>query len=269
MNYKKLGVLLLFIFFITNSHSENTESKVAISKNETTSNYYQVNLPVSSLAEVSLHSPQAYGYSKYAIKLNTLILLGVLSPSFEVKLGHNASFQIQMVGVSQPQGFIGTKKPISLFMCFVEPRIYPAEVYRGFFLGINAGFGLYSMSRQIIPNYWSEEFNGVDHKGWNAMGGVSLGWTFGVGANVAIEPFITTGYTYAKFDNYTNEKQRNTTPRTTNRFVYAYNGGINLVYKIDNNTPSHLRYSPVTKKYYGAKHNKRFHRNLHKRYRRR
>ncbi|NLJ82059.1 MAG: hypothetical protein GX330_02915 [Bacteroidales bacterium] len=134
MNYKKLGVLLLFIFFITNSHSENTESKVTIQKNETTSNYYQVNLPVSSLAGVSLHSPQAHGYSKYAIKLNTLILLGVLSPSFEIKLGHNASFQIQMVGVSQPQGFIGTKKPISLFMCFVEPRIYPAEVYRGFFL---------------------------------------------------------------------------------------------------------------------------------------
>lgn len=265
MKYKKISILLLFIFFITSSYGENTKSKFTIHQSETTSNYYQIDQPVSSLAKGSLHSSQSYGNSKYAIKLNALIFLGVLSPSFEIKLGNNISFQVQLVGVSQPQGFIGTKKPISLFMCFVEPRIYPADVYKGFFLGINAGFGLYNMSRQIIPNYWSEEFNDIEYKGWNAMGGVSLGWTFSLGANIAIEPFITTGYTYAKFNDYKNDKQVNTTPHTINQFIYAYNGGINLVYKIDNNSHSYLRYSSITKKIYGAKDNKRFYRNLQKR----
>ncbi len=212
--------------------------------------------------DISTTNGSSFESNKYAIKLNVLAVTGVISPSFEIKLTNNFSFQLQFLGVYQPQGFIGTNKPLSLFELFIEPRYYPMETFRGFFVGLNAGIGYFDMARQIIPNYWMEDFDNVYHKGWNVIGGLSLGWTFNLGTNLALEPFITTGYTFTQYDNYVYDKL--TTPdHTGSRFVYAYNGGINVVYKIGEQS-NYLKVRPVSRQYQGSKYNKRFYRKYKK-----
>ena len=209
-------------------------------------------------------SSNSYSTSKCALKLNALAITGVLSPSLEIKLAYNFSFQVQVLGVYQPQGFIGTNKPLSLIEFFIEPRYYPIETFRGFFVGLNGGAGYFNMARQIVPNYWMEEFDNVYHKGWNIIGGLTLGWSFNLGTNMSLEPFITTGYTYVQYDNYVNNKL--TTPDHTDaRFVYAYNGGVNIVYKIGNQS-NHFKIAPTTRQFKGSKQNKRFYRRYQKKF---
>lgn len=163
-----------------------------------------------------------------AIKLNALTLVGAPGLAYEIKISKHFSGQIEAVGTYYPNGFLGTDKPIKLISGFLQARYYPKYVFNGFFAGINVGFGAYNMARQIIPNFWNEDFDGSMHKGWNAMGGLTLGWSFPIKTHWGIEPFISTGYTYAKYDNYLNETLVSSKTRD---LITAYNGGVYVYYK--------------------------------------
>lgn len=209
--------------------------------------------------------------NKVAIKVNILAIIAIAIPAVEFKLANNFSLQLQALGVHQPKGFIGTDKPISLGAFFIEPRYYFSKTFQGFFIGLNTGIGYYNMAKQIIPNYWSEAFNNVEHKGWNIMGGMSMGYFVNLSPHIAIEPYITTGYTYAQYDNYTNDILT-TANKTTSRFVYAYNGGLNIIYKIGKTYTHNNRSENISKQYYntyhkqyrGSRYNKRVFKKLYK-----
>lgn len=165
-----------------------------------------------------------------AVKLNALIVTGVLNPAFEYKLSKHFSLQFAPVGTYWPNGFLGTKKPISLLMGFLEAKYYPKEVFKGFFVGVHAGFGMYYMARAIIPNHWAEPYNNIMHKGWNFMTGLTLGWTFPIKEHWAIEPFINPGFTYAKYTNFVNDLAVSG-ERSQNGFMFANTGGVYIIYK--------------------------------------
>jgi opacity protein-like surface antigen len=97
-------------------------------------------------------------------------------------------------------------------------------------MGINTGFGLYDMSRAIIPNFWNESHNGIMHKGWNYMAGATIGWAFPLKNNWGIEPFIGAGYTYAKYDNFVNN-QLVSSEKAKHLFAFTYKGGLFIYYK--------------------------------------
>lgn len=221
----------------TPSHQINLQDSTSI-KNSYTNNFLKFDL----LSETNAKS--RYKSYKMAIKMNALIVTGTISPAFEYKFSKHFSGQIQLIGVYQPKGFILTKKPLSLFSILIEPRYYPKKTFEGFFLGLDVGFSAFNMARAIIINNWPESFNSVDHKGWNIMGGLSLGWTFPVGDNFGIEPFITTGFTYSTWDNYITNTLVTATPKTRLDFVYAYNGGINIVYKFGPDNTGRSSYGP-------------------------
>lgn len=165
-----------------------------------------------------------------AIKINALTLIGAPGLAYELKLSKHFSAQIEAAGTYYPNGFLGTQKPISLIMGFLQARYYPKEVFKGFFVGVNVGYGYYRMARAIIPNYWHENYNGIDHKGWNIMTGLSLGWSFPIKKHWGIEPFVSTGYTYAKYDNYIGNNL-SSFEKARNAYVFAYNGGVYFYYK--------------------------------------
>ena len=165
-----------------------------------------------------------------AVKMNALLLVGVLNPAFEIKFSKHFSAQISSFATYWPNGFLFTDKPLSLFTGFLEARYYPKEVFKGFYVGLNSGFGLFNMSRTIIPNFWGEPHDGVMHQGWNYMGGLTLGWSFPIKNHWGIEPYMMTGYTYANFDNYFNNMITGVN-RTQSAFVYTYGGGIYVYYR--------------------------------------
>lgn len=165
-----------------------------------------------------------------AIKLNALLAVGVLNPAFEVKLSKHFSLQFDLNGTYWNKGFLWTNKPIKLFTAFLEARYYPKEVFKGFFVGLNTGFGLYDMSRAIISNFWNESHNGIMHKGWNYMAGATIGWAFPLKNNWGIEPFIGAGYTYAKYDNFVNN-QLVSSEKAKHLFAFTYKGGLFIYYK--------------------------------------
>jgi len=164
------------------------------------------------------------------LKMNALLLAGVLNPAVEFKLGKHFSVQLSTIGTYWPKGFLFTDKPLSLIAGFIEGRYYPKEVYKGFYVGLNSGFGLFNMSRAIIPNFWGQPHDGVMHQGWNYMGGLSLGWSFPINEHWGFEPFISSGYTYTKFNNYVNNTLVSIN-HTQSAFVYTYGGGVYFYYK--------------------------------------
>lgn len=268
---------LLFICFFSNAiNNGNHENK----KNKTNSiiSSQQINLQDSNSIKdfynndflkfdlVSETKASSNNKSnKIAIKMNALIITGTISPAFEYKFSNHFSGHIQLIGVYQPKGFMGTNKPLSLFSILIEPRYYPIQTFYGLFFGLNVGFSSFDMARSIIANHWQEPFDNVHHKGWNIMGGLSLGWSFPVGDNLGIEPFITTGCTYSNWHNYVNkELATEGVGKSKLDFVYAYNGGLNVIYRFG--------YSPYSKMmgpskhYRGSKYNRRIYRKFNKKY---
>jgi methionine aminopeptidase len=107
-----------------------------------------------------------------------------------------------------------------------------------------------------------EEHNNVLHKGWNIMGGGSLGWTFPIGDVFAIEPFVSTGFTHAQWQNYVDETLVSETQKTKNQYIFAYNGGINVVYKF---LPVSYSFSNNYKQnHFGSKYNKSVYKRFNK-----
>lgn len=255
--------------FNFNKHNDNIPvsllQKSILSTNYTLTNSYNndfldFNIPTEA------SSGSGYGSNRIAVKLNALIVTGTVSPAFEYKLSYNFSLHAQLIGVHQPKGFLGTDKPLSLFALTVEPRYYPMGTYRGIFFGLNVGVSAFNMARSIIINNWSEPFNFVYHKGWNIMGGISLGWAFPIGDNFGIEPFITTGCTYSTWSNYVNEEAVSDVKKTRLDYVYAYNGGVNIVYRFGSSPYSKM--SSGMKRYKGSRYNRPIYRKYNKIYNR-
>lgn len=223
---------------------------------------------LSTASEVSKSGSSS---GKFAVKLNAFAVVAVGMPAFEFRLTDNFTLQMQALIVHQPKGFIGTDKPLALYAFFLEPRYYFTEEFNGFFVGINVGFGYYNMAKQIIPNYWSEEFNLINHIGWNIMGGATLGYSLSLG-RVALEPYITIGYTYAQYDNY-KDNVLVSPNKSTSRYLYVYNGGLNIVYKFGSSAYSSKNsYGNISRQYYksyyksykGSRHNRRIFRKMPK-----
>lgn len=269
-----LSIILLFISLASNAininkHNDNIPVTL-LQKNKLSANHTLTNSYSNDFLDfdIPLEAPSSSEYvsNRIAIKLNALIVTGTVSPAFEYKLSHNLSLQAQLIGVHQPKGFLGTDKPLSMFAMFVEPRYYPMGTFRGIFFGLNVGFSAFNMARAIIINNWEEPFNFVYHKGWNVMGGISLGWSFPIGDNFGIEPFITTGCTYSTWDNYVNDELVTENKKTRLDYVYAYNGGLNIVYRFGSSPYSKM--SSGFKRYKGYRYNRPIYRKYDKIYNR-
>ncbi len=197
--------------------------------------YLKKNADFSSLLNVAMsHSSAKRGFKKRVMtatfKINTLLIAGVISPTFEYRLSEHFSIQANALGILSPNGFFFTDRPFLMLAGFVESRYYPKETFRGFFVGINTGAGLFNMSHGIIPMYWAQEDNGVMHRGLLVVGGGSLGWTFPVGDTFTLEPFMSAGLINLQWTNYVDKIQVSDTKKSRIQ-VFAYNGGINIGYK--------------------------------------
>lgn len=274
--YNSLLVLLLFFCIVSNAlnfnkykFQEDTPFTL-LQKTNVSTNHYIKNSYNNDFLDFNIQTAGSSSSdnvsNRIAVKLNALIFSGTVSPAFEYKLSHNLSAQVQLIGVHQPKGFLGTDKPLSMFAMFVEPRYYPMGTFRGIFFGLNVGFSAFNMARSIIINNWEEPFDLVYHKGWNVMGGISLGWSFPIGDNFGIEPFITTGCTYSTWDNYVDDEIVTENKKTRLDYVYAYNGGLNIVYRFGSSPYSKM--SSGYKRYKGSRYNRPIYRKYNKIYNR-
>jgi hypothetical protein len=78
----------------------------------------------------------------------------------------------------------------------------------------------------------------------------------------AIEPFVSTGLTHAQWQNYKDETEVLGPQRSRNQYIFAYNGGVNVVYKF---LPVSYSFSNHYKQnHFGSKYNRSVYKRFNK-----
>lgn len=79
---------------------------------------------------------------RIAVKLNTLIVAGIVNPAVEFKVSDRTTVQLEGMGIFQPYGFLWTSRPLSLGATWAEYRFYPYKPFERWFVGANIGWSM-------------------------------------------------------------------------------------------------------------------------------
>lgn len=181
-----------------------------------------------SLSVFFLHAQQENQHQLY-VKANALFLpVGMLNAGLEYQLSDRYTAQTDFF-ISPWKSFAGNHAQI--YMGHVEGRYYFDKAFRGWYLGANAGFGVFDMTKW---NYiGTEKFQ----RGFNYMLGATAGYQFQWKERWNIDVFLGGGtsqgfyhgyeYIPPDFLRYDPAKKWNKSGE-----LIPYRGGIMLSYKI-------------------------------------
>ncbi len=166
-----------------------------------------------------------------AVKLNASALLGVVNPSFELRVHKNISIALEAWGVFYNEG-IGNiiQGPVNLGMTFVESRYYPIETFRGFFVGPNVGFAFFCMTKGIHPMFWGA-YSDAYQVGHNYMLGVTIGYSFTLTKNWGIEISLGGGYQNTTYQGHNLSDGSMYIDWNESAEWLPYKAALNIVYK--------------------------------------
>lgn len=167
---------------------------------------------------------------KVCVKLNGLVVIGIVNPAIEVKVWDYLSVQLDFMGVFAPKNFLWTGYPLSLGTGFVELRYYPKKTFRGFFCAANVGYGIFRMNKNIYPKFiFGYETNpNTIFVGQALFAGITIGWSFNLPNNWGIEVFWGGGYERSEYESYTHSDDGSIRYREWNasaEWLPGYRGG--------------------------------------------
>ena len=168
---------------------------------------------------------------KIAVKLNAAALLGVVNPAIEVKVHDEFSVQLEGMGIFYPYGVPGTKTPLNLGATFVEAHWYPAETFRGFYMGPNVGWAMWRLSKGLVPAYWGT-YPDSYQVGTNIMMGATFGYQFCFSKRWAIDIAWGLGYSISAYEGHrTSDGSMYVGWNHSGEWLPAYKGAVNIVYR--------------------------------------
>ena len=171
---------------------------------------------------------------RVAVKLNSLLCVGVANPALEVRLNDRMSFQMEGIGIFYLRfGFMGsdaTKDKIVLGASWMEGRYYVNKVFKGFYLGPNFGWSVFRLNKGIFPFYSKQE--NTFQTGYNFMAGISLGYVWEFSKHWAMDFSWGGGYQGARYEAYVEPSgERILDTNGSGEWMPIYKGGASLVYK--------------------------------------
>ncbi len=169
------------------------------------------------------------------VKLNAIIAAGVINPGVEFRIANNFSFQLDAMAAFYEKNFFWTGKPFTLVSVFFEGRYYVRPHFKGFFVGVNLGSGVFKMSKGIIPGMGYDSSDNYQ-VGYNIMAGATLGYKLALTHRWAIEFHWSGGYQRARYEGYIRESDDQPYNQyiglnTSAEWMIAYKGGISVSYR--------------------------------------
>jgi hypothetical protein len=174
---------------------------------------------------------------RVAVKLNGLLLAGVVNPAVEFAVHNNISVQLEGMGVFYHDHVPFLNFPLVLGLTFVEGRFYPKEVYRGFYAGPNLGWGAWKMNKSMAPGYFGTYDNGSVQYGHNVMLGLSLGYQWILSNRWSIDLNLGLGWQHSTYEGYkngvlyTDPSIPEGRPNRSAEWMPAYKGGLFFSYR--------------------------------------
>lgn len=140
---------------------------------------------------------------KVEVKLNSLALIGIVNPAFEIRIAPEITIQTEALCSFYFTNFIGTGKPFALGSLFVEGRYYTRNAFHGFYSGPVIGGGVFKMNKGVYPMYsgYGKGTENYQH-GCNVMAGLSLGYHILLSHHWSMDLNIAGGYQRTTYQGY-------------------------------------------------------------------
>lgn len=164
------------------------------------------------------------------VKLSATAVIGIINPAVEFRVFDRGTVQMEALGIFYPKGFLGTDRPLTLGASFFEFRYYVKKAFEGFFVGPNAGWGVYRLNKGLVPPY-NGVYDGKYQVGSNVMLGATLGYTFRLTDHWGIELSFGGGWQLSKYEGFNNDGTRYVGWNGSGEWLPAYKGGIYISYR--------------------------------------
>lgn len=191
----------------------------------------------TAFADQGRQKPGSLPEKRVAVKLNGLLLAGVVNPAVEFAVHNNISVQLEGMGVFYHDHVPFLNFPLVLGATFIEARYYPKEVYRAFYAAPNLGWGVWKMNKSMAPGYFGSYNNGSVQYGHNVMLGLSLGYQWILSDHWSLDLNLGLGWQHSTYEGYKDgvlyldpsipEGQ----PNRSAEWIPAYKGGLFLSYR--------------------------------------
>ncbi|HOF93329.1 MAG TPA: DUF3575 domain-containing protein [Bacteroidales bacterium] len=182
-------------------------------------------------------APDGLPGKRVAVKLNGLLLAGVVNPAVEFAVHNNISVQLEGMGVFYHDHVPFLNFPLVLGLSFIEGRFYPKEVYRGFYAGPNLGWGVWKMNKSIAPGYFGSYNNNSVQYGHNVMLGLNLGYQWVLSKRWSLDLNLGLGWQHSTYEGYkngvlyTDPSIPEGRPNRSAEWMPAYKGGLFFSYR--------------------------------------
>lgn len=170
------------------------------------------------------------------VKLNSLVLIGIVNPAVEFKVMKNFTVQMEAFGSFYTTDFLGTGKPFVLGSGSLEFRYYPRAAFSGFYVAPNVGFGVYKLNKGLVLRYTDEYKGDCYQHGSNVMAGITLGYQWNIDHHWSIEVAWGGGFQQSVYQGYRRDSKEDPYEMYVDRNASAewlplYKGGIFLGYR--------------------------------------
>lgn len=173
----------------------------------------------------------SHAQTRTAVKFSAAAAVGIINPSMEVKVHDRVSIQFDAFGCFQPNGFLKKDAPLTVAMTFFEGRYFFKEVFKGFFVGGHAGWGVWRLSKGISPVYSGAYVNEYQ-VGSNAMLGATLGYHFYINEHWGCELSWGGGWSGAQYEGHNkSDGSMYVGWNGSGEWLPIYKGAFNIVYK--------------------------------------
>ncbi len=136
------------------------------------------------------------------VKLNSLVLIGIVNPAVEFKVMPKVTVQLEAFGSFYTDNFLGTDKPFVLGAGFLEFRWYPRAAFSGFFIGPNVGFGVYKLNKGLVLRYTDDYDWDCYQQGSNVMTGITIGYQWNINEHWSIEAVWGGGFQHSVYQGF-------------------------------------------------------------------